>query len=172
MNADQRSDEDLMIAYQLGEESAFGLLYARHSGRVYAYLLGRLNQEAAKDVFQSVFLKLHRTRNNYDRKVPVAAWLFTITRSAMLDAKRKQARLKEDPIEIDNLAQSEQFNFKTVTADLEGKQRNVVELRYVEGLDFDEIATRLETSPSNIRQILSRAIRKLRTSFSGGGVNE
>lgn len=38
-----------------------------------------------------------------------------------------------------------------------------LEMRYTEDLDFDEIAKKLQTSPANIRQLISRAIRKLRT---------
>jgi len=60
---DEKSDEELMKAYQLGNAEAFELLYGRYSPRVYGYLCKKIsNRVAADDVFQTIFLKLHKFR--------------------------------------------------------------------------------------------------------------
>lgn len=41
-------------------------------------------------------------------------------------------------------------------------QRQALELRFNEGLTFREISAQMQTTEDNIRQIISRAIRKLR----------
>ncbi|MDH5752558.1 MAG: RNA polymerase sigma factor, partial [Deltaproteobacteria bacterium] len=73
-----------MSAYQAGDMDSFRELYEAHKGRVMGYLHSRLNdQDEAEDVFQQVFLKLHRYRHRYRSEVPFLPWLFTITRNAM-----------------------------------------------------------------------------------------
>jgi RNA polymerase sigma-70 factor (ECF subfamily) len=82
-----------MILYQAGEESAFDELYRRYSGRVYGYLNRKaLSPEACDDIFQSVFLALHRSRDRYQAGVPFEAWLFTLARNAWADWGRKTGR--------------------------------------------------------------------------------
>ncbi len=59
-------DEELMQAYAEGDMDAFELLYARHKGRLFGYLVGQLKDHAeAEEVFQTVFVKLHRARARY-----------------------------------------------------------------------------------------------------------
>jgi DNA-directed RNA polymerase specialized sigma subunit len=41
-------------------------------------------------------------------------------------------------------------------------QKEAIELRYQKDLSFSEIAKHLETSPSNVRQLISRGIKKLK----------
>lgn len=72
------------MAYQLGDDSAFAELYKRHSGRVFGYLISKLKAESqARDVFQSTFLKLHKSRAQFKSNLTFVPWLFTIFRSEM-----------------------------------------------------------------------------------------
>lgn len=164
-----QTDEVLMKAYQEGSERAFEVLYQRHSPKVYGYLYGKLKDRAfADDVFQAAFAKLHQSRKHYDPSFPFVPWLFTVCRSVMLDGLRKRKRTLEDldSISVEN-AEAPSLQIETIPAlpSLEGlsvEQRKVVELRFGENLSFDDIAIRLETSPANARQMVSRAVRKLR----------
>lgn len=45
---------------------------------------------------------------------------------------------------------------------LNEKGREAVKLKYMDDLTFEEIAQKIKTSPANVRQIISRAIRFLR----------
>lgn len=161
------TDEELMLAYQNGNGDAFTILYSRHSSRVYGYLLKRLKTKPqADDVFQNTFLKLHNTRFSYDPSLPFAPWLFTICRGVLIDHVRKQQRSQEVPLteEVENVP-SEASKAEPEIPSLEGlnsQQREVIDLRFHGDLSFEEIAKRIETSPANVRQVLSRAIRKLR----------
>ena len=165
---DALTDEELMKAYQLGNESAFGVLYRRYSGRLYGFLRGKLRDRVTTDeVFQGAWLKLHQTRGGYDASFPFAPWLFAVSRSVLVDHARKRARSLED---LDAAAVEAAIQVEPETTALPdlgalpATQRSAIELRYSAGLSFDEIARRLETSPSNVRQLVSRAIKKLRGS--------
>ena len=155
-----------MVAYQLGEEQAFTTLYRRHSGRVYGFIKSKTRDEAtARDVLQSTFLKLHKSRSSYDRDFPFVPWLFTICRSEVLDAFKKGYRAHETLV-----AETPEPTFQPTASEapevslaaLPSGQREAVEMRFEQEFSFEEIAQRLETSPANARQLVSRALRTLR----------
>lgn len=161
----EKSDEELMIAYQLGEAEAFEALYSRHAPKVLGYLRKKLRSEAlAHDVFQSTFLKLHRNRSRYDAAYPFAPWLFTICRSELLDALKKPHFSQEAlPGDLPEVAAAKEDEFREISLErLPEIQRRAVELRYQKEYSFEEIAASLETSPANARQLISRALRSLR----------
>lgn len=167
----EESDEELMRAYQKGEEEAFTILYRRHSPKIYGFIRKKLSDErAAEDVFQATFLKLHTSRQQYNQEFLFLPWLFTICRTTIVDSFRKQARTKEianiEVIEASGeIEKDEKYESEYSLPNLEilpTNQRQALELRYTNDLSFNQIAERLQTTPANIRQLVSRAIRKLR----------
>lgn len=168
--------------YQQGDDQAFEALYSRHSARVYGYLSGRIGDRSrVDDAFQMVFMKLHRTRRRYDPGFPFAPWLFTICRSSLMQYFRDSLRHPERPIpeseliafagaaEGGLLSSSEAGPEAPGLGELPPAQRKAVELRYLDELSFKEIASRLEKSESNVRQLVSRGIRKLRVGLGRKG---
>lgn len=170
-NDDQRTDEELMRSYQEGDYVAFQALYSRYSSRVYGFLFSQLkNRVKTDDIFQATFLKLHQARHHYDPSFPFLPWLFTVTKSVMLDAIRKESSAKEDLNAelVDQAIAPEAVTSSINLGVLEGAQKAAIELRYQQELSFEEIARRLETTPSNVRQLISRGIKKLKSVTSGG----
>jgi RNA polymerase sigma-70 factor (ECF subfamily) len=163
------TDEELMALYQSGEHHAFETIYQRYSGRIHSFISSRLHDRSLiDDVCQATFMKLHRTRDQYDSIFPLSSWIFTVCRSVMLDTLRSQHRLQQN--EESNSPHLEKVpapetplpsEFPDLRA-LSESQRHALELRYYESLSFDEIAKKLNTSSSNVRQLVSRATRKLR----------
>ena len=168
------TDEELMEAYQEGYEESFAELYQRYSNRLYGYLAKRCpSQQTTDDVFQITFQKLHAYRHRYDSKYPFSAWLFTICRNTLYDQLRKKDRSREDTTtnyeQILSSTSSVNTYHNQPTTDLDGlseKQKRAIELRYYEDLPFEEIAQRLKTSPMNVRQMVSRGLKKLRKLLS------
>ena len=158
------TDEELMQAYQLGDQKAFEELYRRHSAKVYGFVRSKVTSERADDVFQAIFMKLHISRSHYDPKFPFTPWLFTVCRSVLTDSFRKQGRNREDATgeTIEMASETHESIEAPSLKELPSNQREAVRLRFQEDLTIDEIAKKLETSPANVRQLISRAIRKLR----------
>jgi RNA polymerase sigma-70 factor (ECF subfamily) len=160
---EEKSDEDLMIAYQLGDESAFRELYKRHAGRVFSFIKSKSKDDAfAWDVFQSTFMKLHKSRSLYKSKFQFLPWLFTICRSEIIDAFRKNSLRKEDLVSDVEKQQAYVSSEDADLSELSTDQRKIIEMRYKDDLSFEEIAAHLRTSPTNARKIVSRAIKALR----------
>lgn len=164
-----KSDEELMEAYQMGETLAFDILFQRHSGRVLGFLLKRLNKKKdAEDLLQDVFFKLHRSKHLYNKTLPFFPWMFSITRSVLLDsAKKKKLEDVVDVNDLDRFATETPQSISNVSVGevlgaLPQAQRQVLNLRIYDEKTFEEIASKLSTSPENARQLFSRGIKKLR----------
>ena len=86
------SDEVALVRAAREEPSAFGTLYDRYLGRIYAYLRARSsNDEEAADLTQQVFLQALDALPRYrEGRVPFAAWLFRIARNAAIDSHRRR----------------------------------------------------------------------------------
>lgn len=166
-----------MAAYADGDIEAFRTLYERHNKRIFGYLIAKLKDRSeADDVFQSVFAKLHVARKKYRQEIPFLPWIFTIARNDLLDHLRKKSTyMKHITIsekEVENYADPtpDMAHFSVAIAELSSltdAQRQALELRFNEGLTFSEIAAQMQTTSDNTRQIISRAIRKLRKLMGG-----
>lgn len=162
------TDNEAMLAYRHGDEKAFQLLFERHQGRVMSYIKSRLNNEEQRnEVFQEVFLKLHRSREHYDPDKAFVKWLYVITRSVLIDSKRDFAKKGEIPVEDKTMEHLLNKNAgapqpEVDLSQLSEEQRLAIELRYELGADFDEIAQQLGKTESAARKTISRALKKLR----------
>lgn len=173
---EELSDEELMSFYQLGEYFAFETLYLRHSGRVYSYLQKKVPAEVANDLLQDIFEKLHRARAKYNAAYPFLPWLFTVARNSLFDhfklAENKLASQSHaEPALIENLPMAEERETPNMAKLLEGLpvlQRQAIELRYLHDWSFEKIAAEIKTSQENVRQIISRGLKKIRLSRSKG----
>lgn len=162
-------DENLLLQLAEGHLKALDYLYLRHSGRVLTYALKRgLSQEQAEDVLQIVFMQLQRKKHLYDPRYKALAWLFVITRSELKDYRNRE--LKNHIEWDDSLSQNEgtapiieaKDEAETLLAELKPREHEVMKLRYLDELEYAEIAAVLQESESNIRQIVSRSLRLLR----------
>ena len=173
------TDEALMVAYREGDLSAFQILYKRHKGRLMGYLITKLKDlDEAEDVFQSVFVKLHAGRFNYKEDIPFLPWIFTIARNTMIDHIRKKGTYKKhisvDTEYINSRAAGNKSKPLSIGAiselsSLSDSQRQVLELRFNDGLSFEDIGKHMKITHSNARQIASRAVRALRNLFASKG---
>lgn len=177
LELESSTDEQLMELYKKGKQPAFELIYNRHAGRVLNYMRKKLrNDKNAQDLTQEVFLKLHRSREQYDSNLALAPWIFSITRSVFLDFVKKTSLEDATPAEkFDQLPANieapgviaKQTESAELLAGLPDMQKRVVALRVFDEATFDEIAKRLSTSPENARQLFSRGVRKLKASLGG-----
>ena len=160
------------MAYGNDDLVAFETLYQRHKSRVFGYILSKLkNRSEAEEVFQTTFTKLHLARSKYRTEIPFLPWLFTIIRNTLIDHQRKATTYqnylntaeqfeagRDEPLEEDQTAGLR----PEILLELPDIQRQALELRFSQGLTFKEIAAQMQTSDDNSRQIISRAVRKLR----------
>lgn len=164
-------DDKLMELYKNGKNMAFEVIYSRYKDRVYSYLHKRLTDlTLIEDTFQSVFTKFHKSRHLYSSEHLLIKWIYTICRSELLDAIKKNkislVEVKEEHIILIPKENEESINLDTEKS-LSIKEREALKLRYFSDEDFAKIAKRLNTSETNSRKLVSRGLKKLRTKFLG-----
>lgn len=171
-----RSDEQLVQEYRKGDETAYEELFERYRQRIFAYALRMLqNRGTAEEVFQEIFLTLHRKIGQYQEQARFAQWLFTIANHACLDQLRKQKRARwlvftRDPVESispanpeDELSgkQMHESIMKRVNA-LEIGQKQVFLLRMEGGLMFREIAELMNEPLNTVLGRYHQAVQALK----------
>lgn len=179
-----KSDQELLLSLaQDSDDSQANLaldhFFKRHSNKVYNYSLKRgLNGEQAQDLVQIVFLQIFRKRRQYNPQYAPLAWLYVISRSELKDYKLRE--LKGYAEFDDSLSQTEADTPSIEKAqevigylsDLGERERKIVEERYLNEMEYEEIAKMLNESESNIRQIVSRSLRFLKKKYGGNSPGE
>lgn len=173
----EQSDETLMERYAAGDARAFDALFARWEQRVYGFFLARTRSaERAEDLYQELFLRIHRARDQYDPARPFSPWLFQIAHRLLVDDHRRAFRSHEQPIaEWQPAVQRRSHESALVDRDeveqlLRGcsaEERHVVLSVQVEGVGYGELASRLGKSVPAVRKLASRAILRLRAAAAG-----
>jgi RNA polymerase sigma-70 factor (ECF subfamily) len=168
------ADAALARAVTDGDEDAIRELVDRYGGLVYTVALRIVgDRQRAEDVAQHTFLQAWRNADRFEPGRDFAPWLATIARRAAIDALRKEqrrptARLDDeamavsDPRDIPDAAQIELiWDVRAAIDLLDDDQREVVRLRYLEGLTQREIAARLGVPLGTVKSRLARAGRRL-----------
>lgn len=133
-------------------------------------LLGQ--SDAAKDAVQQGLLKLWENRTTLEKCQNKTAFVFTVIRNICLDElKRKRPLYMEDISQVKPKFQDQtRINEDEEAVLLVRKsigtlpeiQREVISMRDIDGLDFDEIAQILNIEISYARVLLSRARKQVR----------
>lgn len=170
--AGKRSLEELLADYGKGGAASFREFFARTRAVVYGYLRKRLpSGEAADDVFQDTYFRVHRYVTSFDPSGNALAWLLRIAHSCLNDHLRKRYRTPEVATEnVPEAALDARGEDAVIIKDLllqatialtDDEIRLILE-RFVEGDSYDDIAERRSWTAVNARQRLSRALRKLK----------
>lgn len=165
------ADEVLAQRAQKGDRAAFELLCDRSLPVVYNRLRALLPPEAVEDVTQEVFLAAVSAISHYRERASFRTWIAGIVRHKVADFYRQRGRrpvvalevLGEGPPTPGNW--EEQAAVRLALRELPTQYQEVLLLRFVEGLSFEEIATvldvNLEAAKSRYRRALAALGEKL-----------
>lgn len=174
MNHASASDAELLAA-AVNDASAFRLLYDRYASRIQRYHLRRCrDEEAALDLVAETFAQAWWMRRAFRDEVDGSAgpWLYGIARHVLLQSVRRE-RLEDSARQ--RLGALEHADRPRVTPEeswLDGvdelletlpvEQRRVLQLRVLEDMPYDRIASHLAITPENARTRVHRALKALR----------
>lgn len=158
------------------DANAFGELYDLFVERVYRYLYFRAGSHPeAEDLTEQVFLKAWEAIGRYRwQGRPFLAWLYRLAHNAHIDHVRSQkptTSLNNDdrPIELPSAAAAVELT-RALDADLLGRalgeltpdQQQVIVMKFLEGLDNEQIAENMNKREGAIRALQMRALMSLR----------
>lgn len=152
-------------------------VYELYVERVYAFFAYRSARPAdAEDLTAATFERIVRSAHRFDEaKGALATWVFAIAENVLIDHYRRQGRRDEQSLpdtddgsvptmtSLDTPSEGLAPELQRAVAALGPREQQVIGLRFGGDLSGREIAELLDTSESNVHQILSRALRRMRT---------
>jgi RNA polymerase sigma-70 factor (ECF subfamily) len=154
-----------------GEIDAFGYLVRKYQSEAIGHAVAILGgHEDALDAVQNAFLDAYRKLGRFDVSRRFYPWFYTILRNhcyKALVSRRRDAALRLDEIEI--LAQPrkgardiESGVLERALRELSGQERELLTLKHLDGLRYDEIAERLAIPAGTVMSRLYYARKRLR----------
>lgn len=175
---------DMTVARaQKGDADAFEQLVNTYRDQVFRLALRMCGNETdADEAAQDAFLSAWKGLPNFRGDSQFSTWLYQLTTHAAIDLLRRQKRRGEtdDITEIsvaDPAPGPQQQAERTETCQavraavlaLPAEQRQVVVLRYMEELSYEEIAAALKLPPGTVKSRLNRAKSQLKDILSKSG---
>lgn len=164
------SDSVLISLYQNGSEKALAALISRHQKDLFSFIYFKLmDEDLANDIFQDTFMKIIVTlkEGRYQDEGKFVVWAKRIAHNLIIDHFRVKAKyqkvsqttyenedfsifdlIKEPSESIEDLMITQQINsdLHSMILRLPDNQREVLRLRFFDGLSFKEIAEHTDTS--------------------------
>ena len=177
-------DEILIDRATAGDREAFGELYERYINRVYRHVFYMVNDvDVAQDLTEQTFLRALEAIQRYEKRgIPLLAWLLRIARNLSLNNQRVQRnnssiwKNSEDAVAASPESCCEaKLNGEEVrqaVGALEGDQRQVIVLRFMDGLSYADVARVLGKSVGAVRVAQYRALRALRRRLEDGNLGQ
>ena len=191
--SENRPDEELVSEFQDGNESAFDALVLRHQDRVLNLCYQFIgNYEEAKDAAQEVFIKAYGALRKFRKEAAFKSWIYRITMNQCKNKvvskefrnRKKNLRLETDDGEeritiqrtspysqpVEALARKEKEEIvQNALHALESLARQLIILKDIEGLSYEEITTltglKLGTLKSKLARARNQLTQKLRKMY-------
>ena len=171
------SDDRLAQRAVKGDERAFAAIFDRYHQRLYRYCLAIVgDSQDAQDALQDTIVKVLKALPGEERRIQLKPWLYRIAHNESIELLRRRRETRQLDPELEavgsGLAEEAESRerLRRLLSDLDElpeRQRAVLVMRELAGLDFAEIGTALGTSPAVARQTLYEARLGLRQMAEG-----
>ncbi|MHB8660559.1 MAG: RNA polymerase sigma factor [Minisyncoccota bacterium] len=187
----EKTDEALVAEYLAGNEDAFATLVERHVRSVYSFVARSVGSEA-EDIVQDTFLKVWKNLKKYEpRSAKFKTWLMRIARNTVIDYLRRKksfvfsnfenarddSRILDTP-DTEHLPDElvarahDARDVEMLLEKLSPVYREVLLLRYMSQMSFEEISQVLGESANTVRSRHRRGLAQLRQLFNTVHRNE
>jgi len=173
-------DYEIILEVLSGNRNAYAEIVRRYEEQVRRYCVTLLSDPASgEDAAQEVFIKAYQALGKFRGNSSFSTWLYRIAANHCTDAIRKRARRKEesweklledqgDKIERlftvstnETLDREQSELVEKLFSQLPEKSREVLTLRELQGLSYQEIADALQCTLDAVKARLKRARQEL-----------
>jgi RNA polymerase sigma-70 factor (ECF subfamily) len=179
----RRSDEELAAAASRGSEEAFRELVERFERPVFGLVLRIVRRpDVAEEVAQEAFVKAWKALGRFDPARKFSSWLFKIAHNSALDSLRRRGEQTlsldapiaegeaapeppadpkaEDPLTVATYRAAGRALAAAMT-ELRAEYREILQLRFAEGLSYEEIAEVTGAPLGTVKVHIFRARKEL-----------
>ncbi|EDM36016.1 RNA polymerase ECF-type sigma factor [Pedobacter sp. BAL39] len=178
------TEQDTIIALKAGDESAFRKIFDLNFRKLYTFSFRLLkNKEQAEEVVHDTLMNVWMNRDRINPDFPIAPYLYTITRRLALNALRQiatsqkaidQLWLNMEKVSNDTeesiLKEDLQRFTEAALVNLPPQQQQIFRMSRFDGLNYDEIAEKLNISRNTVKNHLVAALKTLRIHFNQSDV--
>jgi RNA polymerase sigma-70 factor (ECF subfamily) len=179
MENERYNEIELIKALQAGSIDAFDAIFARHSRRLYVYVLTMIKDRAmAEEIVQDCFLELIRRADSIKPSMGVGAWLTRVARNRVVDAIRHREYESSKIVSMEVYTEATSITGEVSPRDevmirereqmledalrlLPYVEREVLVMRYYAGLKFQEIAKALRRPLGTVLWLARRGLARL-----------
>ena len=169
-------DPELVARMRRGDADALRLVVERYQDRIFALLWGIVrDRHEVEDVAQEVFLKVFTKIEAFDGRSRFYTWLYRVAANTAKDHVKKRSRRPAVALDEDARIESPDFGpreeaqrdearrrVREAIDRLPPRYREVLALRELDGLSYNEIADVLRVSIGTVESRLHRARGRLR----------
>ncbi len=179
-------DAEVMLRVKAGDDSAFAYLVQKYRRPMVSFMYRMAhNAAAAEDLAQEVFLRVYRSRQNYEPSAKFSTWLYRIATNLAVNYVRDTRHERpESMVSVDEQDEETGLTLdvrdKSLTAEeamlrrermaairqrvqaLPERQRMAVIMHKYQQMDYRQIAQVLKLSESATKSLLFRAYETLR----------
>lgn len=185
------SERALVQQAKAGDRDAFAVLVTAYEGKIYNLAFRYLgNREDAMDASQEIFLRVFRFLPGFQEESGFSTWIYRIGVNVCKDMLTRRSRRNEQsldihdeneesrPVEVadcrydpEQIAEGKELRkvLASAISTLPEQQREMIVLRDIQGLSYEEIATVLSLEPGTVKSRLSRARENLRKKLLQNG---
>lgn len=180
------SDAQMMLRVKAGDDSAFDYLVQKYRRPMLNFMFRMAhNSAAAEDMAQEVFLRVYRSRENYEASAKFTTWLYRIASNLAVNRARDTRHERpENTVSLDEPDQNTGLTMDVADDSLSAeeailrrerlaairqrvqalpeRQKMAVIMHKYQQMDYRQIAEILKLSESAIKSLLFRAYETLR----------
>ena len=175
--------KELLKQFKSDDKNAIDTLYEIYSGKLYNFAFSYLKTEAdSLDVVQSVFINVWDKRESLKNDTNLDAYLFTITKNAVISIFRKKAQEKDYLEHLRNTAvltyhdTEKQYDceflyekIQQIIEELPVQRKRIFKLSKEKGLSNKDIAAELNISVKTVEDHKAKAKRFIKTKLQESG---
>ncbi|MDB5088477.1 MAG: hypothetical protein JWR09_2471 [Mucilaginibacter sp.] len=178
MLRNRKTDNEKMLLCQIatGDQRSFAIIFAHYTKIIYPFALKLTrSSDLAEEILQEVFLKVWINRENLVKVENFGAYLNRITRNHSYNVIRriahealvsyelsKQMTEEVNNTENDIIYRDLQQTLNNAVCHLTPQQKLIYTLCHQDGLKYNEVARRLNISPSTVHTHMKLALKLIR----------
>jgi len=186
MNLSGLKDAELWTLFKKDDNQAFKFIYANFADKLYLYGLKICHDKALiEDVIQDLFTELVKNRKNLGDTDNILFYLLKAFKRKLLRSIQTEKRFVfhkdleeykfdvtwsiEHELILEEVSDRNTQILLNALNNLTPRQKEAIYLRFSKELDYKSVAEIMEISVEGCRNLISKAIRSLKTEMSGKG---